>query len=359
MKGKWFRRQLAALSVAVVLGVAAAAASPVPAAAGATSTLDEIYASLRVTDLRTASGATTFDPGDEVRFQVELENTSATALVIPVDTSFGSPFHLVGGQQAWIERLGPNPTIPGIPPITGRKGTWYAMGGEIIALENLLENTIQPGQRITRDAVLYSVYTTSFPPGAYRYHIEYKPLFGDLFDVISTRSLTLSFGGPTSVDTTAPTLEVPDSVVVDATSEAGAAASFTATAVDDNDPSPSLTCEPPSGSAFPIGTTMVICIATDAAGNSASASFDVHVKGASEQLGDLGDNVEGVGPGTSLADKIHDAQAAVAAGEPAHACELLSAFSSQVRAQTGRSLAENLAAELITSSARIRSVLGC
>ena len=39
------------------------------------------------------------------------------------------------------------------------------------------------------------------------------------------------------------------------------------TATDETDPSPSVACAPPSGSAFPIGNTTVTCTATDASGN--------------------------------------------------------------------------------------------
>ena len=40
------------------------------------------------------------------------------------------------------------------------------------------------------------------------------------------------------------------------------------------DPDPDLSCEPPSGSVFPIGTTTVECTARDASGNTSQASFD-------------------------------------------------------------------------------------
>lgn len=52
--------------------------------------------------------------------------------------------------------------------------------------------------------------------------------------------------------------------------------SFTAT-VSDNCPGATIACAPPSGSAFPVGTTTVTCTATDAAGNTSTCSFDVTV----------------------------------------------------------------------------------
>jgi hypothetical protein len=46
----------------------------------------------------------------------------------------------------------------------------------------------------------------------------------------------------------------------------------------DNCPDVSVVCDPPSGSAFPIGVTTVICSATDVAGNVSACSFNVAVQ---------------------------------------------------------------------------------
>ncbi|MGZ4394507.1 MAG: HYR domain-containing protein [Gaiellaceae bacterium] len=97
-------------------------------------------------------------------------------------------------------------------------------------------------------------------------------------------------------DATPPSLSVPAGVVVNATSPAGAVVSFAVSASDGIDPSPTAACAPGSGGVFAIGATTVSCTATDAAGNAATASFQVHVKGAGEQLADLAAAVEGWGP---------------------------------------------------------------
>ena len=73
----------------------------------------------------------------------------------------------------------------------------------------------------------------------------------------------------------------------DATGPAGAIVTFTATAEDDLDPNPTVTCTPPSGSLFAIGATEVECVATDNGANTSSASFTVTVLGAGEQLSQL------------------------------------------------------------------------
>jgi hypothetical protein len=78
-------------------------------------------------------------------------------------------------------------------------------------------------------------------------------------------------------DTVAPTLHVPTAISVPATDSRGARVTFSATATDATDTSPSVTCTPPSGSVFPVGTTTVTCTATDSAGNVATRSFKVTV----------------------------------------------------------------------------------
>src|SRR6185295_2046825 len=60
----------------------------------------------------------------------------------------------------------------------------------------------------------------------------------------------------------------------------GAVATYSVTATDLCDPSPVITCVPPSGTAFPIGATSVQCTAQDASGNSATCSFTITVLGA-------------------------------------------------------------------------------
>lgn len=75
-----------------------------------------------------------------------------------------------------------------------------------------------------------------------------------------------------------PVLTLPADITAEATNASGAAVSYTATATDDNDPSPVVACSPASGSMFAIGTTTVNCTATDAGGLSSSGSFTVTVE---------------------------------------------------------------------------------
>jgi hypothetical protein len=79
------------------------------------------------------------------------------------------------------------------------------------------------------------------------------------------------------VDTVAPVVTVPANVTVQATSAAGAAYTFTATALDNVDGALPPVCLPASGSTFAIGATTVTCSATDKAGNTGGGSFAVTV----------------------------------------------------------------------------------
>lgn len=79
------------------------------------------------------------------------------------------------------------------------------------------------------------------------------------------------------VDTTAPNLVVPANIVAEAESMTGSAVAFDATASDIVDGSLSPVCAPASGSVFPLGLTVVDCMVTDTAGNSALASFSITI----------------------------------------------------------------------------------
>ena len=80
----------------------------------------------------------------------------------------------------------------------------------------------------------------------------------------------------TSSDTTPPRLELPESLIRD-TRSSGAVVSYATWATDAVDGAVPVTCAPPSGAMFPVGTTTVRCTATDAAGNLATGSFTVTV----------------------------------------------------------------------------------
>jgi hypothetical protein len=163
-------------------------------------------------------------------------------------------------------------------------------------------------------------------------------------------------------DVTAPVLTVPNDVFVDGTSVEGALVAFEVTAVDDQDPNPGIVCQPPSGSLFPLLGTTVTCTATDRAGNSSTATFNVIVKDAFWQLQDLTGLVGSLGLGklgSSLIDKLNTASRFIQAGKVSQACSTLDSFLNQVSAQVGKGLTVTQADELTARAVRIRNVCGC
>jgi hypothetical protein len=157
-------------------------------------------------------------------------------------------------------------------------------------------------------------------------------------------------------------LTVPSDQTVNATGPSGATVTYTATASDENLATVTVNCSPPSGSTFAIGTTTVTCTATDTDGDANSPvkkAFNVQVRGAAEQLTDLGNAVNGVGPGTSLADKVSLIQSSLTAGDTSDACGTLNAFINQVSAQTGKSIPPATAATLIAATQQIEAVIAC
>ena len=81
-----------------------------------------------------------------------------------------------------------------------------------------------------------------------------------------------------NIDKTNPTLNLPANMTVEATSSAGAIVNYSASASDNLDAAPGLSCSPASGSNFVMGTTMVNCTSTDHADNIAFGNFNITVQ---------------------------------------------------------------------------------
>jgi hypothetical protein len=172
------------------------------------------------------------------------------------------------------------------------------------------------------------------------------------YTVVATRS-----------DTQPPVVTVPADSAIDATSPAGARASYSASATDDVDSSPTLVCTPPSGSVLPIGTTTVTCKATDDAGNSAGASFKIRVRGAGEQIASLTDKTLAYLDQPALKPVLKAALQAVAdaiaAKHPKVACIALDLYVVAVKLAPAKAFTAAEKADLIADATRIKAVIGC
>ena len=78
-------------------------------------------------------------------------------------------------------------------------------------------------------------------------------------------------------DTSPPTFKTPRSILKQVDNLQGSKITYDANASDTVDGNTIATCNPPSGSVFPLGLNQVTCTATDKSGNSGEASFSVIV----------------------------------------------------------------------------------
>jgi Tol biopolymer transport system component len=196
-------------------------------------------------------------------------------------------------------------------------------------------------------------------------------------------------------DTISPVITVPQNITEEATSTEGAEVTYTVSAQDNVDGTATLeedgttvtqddvggdidiSCEPASGSVFPIGDTTVQCSATDAAGNTATESFTVTVNPPSpfpplptpvqainelisiiENLDNVPQNVK-----TSLTTALNEVLNILSDDNPDNdesACGTLDALITQVNAnERSDMLTADEADELRTEAEGIRNELDC
>jgi hypothetical protein len=161
-------------------------------------------------------------------------------------------------------------------------------------------------------------------------------------------------------DNEAPSMTVPADMTVPATTPNGAVVNFTLSA-SDNVGVTSSSCEPQSGSQFPIGPMSVQCTAVDAAGNETKASFNVFVTDARTQLQSLLAYMNALGLANGTGNPlINQVQAAFDhVGVDTHvACVKLNDFLAMIP-KKGRQIPFSTTSYMTTEATRIMSVLGC
>jgi hypothetical protein len=192
----------------------------------------------------------------------------------------------------------------------------------------------------------------------------------ELGETTVTLTVTNSIGDSSSctatvtvVDTTPPAITCPQGMTVNATSSTGAMVSYSLPAVSDDCSGATADCAPASGSIFAIGDTTIICTATDGSGNTSNCSFNVHVKGASEQIANLIALVQSFNLKSSTASRLLgyllDASSHLASGNISGACTDMTTFISYVNSQTGKTITAAQASQMITAATQIKAVMNC
>jgi hypothetical protein len=129
--------------------------------------------------------------------------------------------------------------------------------------------TAAPG---TLTLSLNAAVAAAMAPGSYSADVT----VADVANRAEPKTITVTLS--VVVDTTPPVLTVPGPITLEATGSNGATASFAAIATDNVPMGVTVTCAPSSGAVFALGTTVVECTASDAAGNTAQDSFSITVR---------------------------------------------------------------------------------
>jgi hypothetical protein len=166
----------------------------------------------------------------------------------------------------------------------------------------------------------------------------------------------------TVLDISPPVFDAMPAMTVNATMPSGAVVRFAPHATD-NVGVTYLGCSPVSGGVFPIGKSTVNCVAKDAAGNEAHASFDVTVLGAHDQIGNLIAKVTALNlaPGVAnpLLNQLQTAYRSPGNGDSHVACVKMGDFLSLLQAARASLPLQNSSATMADDARRIMAVMGC
>lgn len=229
-------------------------------------TINAPTASVEGNTLGGATVAFSASASDAVSGPVATNCTPASGSTFPVGTTNATCTATDGagnvGTQSVpvtvVDTTAPAITVNGPAAITIEGGSAYIEQGASAA--DIVSGTL---------AVAISGGVNSMVPGTYT--VTYRAT--DAAGNTSTASRTV-----TVVDTTPPTVTVggPGSPI-EGNTLGGATVVFTSSASDTVSGSLSTTCLPASGSLFPVGTTSVVCTATDGAGLTGTKSFTINV----------------------------------------------------------------------------------
>ncbi|MEI6714933.1 MAG: HYR domain-containing protein [Verrucomicrobiota bacterium] len=213
------------------------------------------YPSATATDNVTAKPTITYSPANGSLLPIGTNPISLTATDAAGNSSTGTFAVTVLAPVAPVLNLPPNVTIEATNP-----------GGTLVnynvatATDNLTANPTISYSKASGSAFLL---------GQTAVLVSAK----DEANNLSSGTFTV-----TVRDTTAPVLSIPSNVIIEATSASGAVVTYPpAVATDNATAIPTITYTPPTGSTFPIGTSIVNITATDDSNNVSSGTFTVAV----------------------------------------------------------------------------------
>jgi len=275
-------------AAALILSAGAASAQTSPS-----GTLDANTLPLECVNTTSCSGVIVNSVFEEAQTFTAINSGNVTSAQLQVEVWAGTGSEDLVVQLATVDSSGAiGSMIPGASAtVPGSEIPRSSEEARLVTVSFDNPPAVQAGKKY---ALIVSSPSSPGPSGGYVWLYELQPFDarpdqypqGDLFrnisgggwEFLSIRDMVFAIYVEPSSDTSAPQLDLPGDMTVEATSASGAMVTFAATATDENPANPEVNCSPASGSTFPIGTTQVNCSATDAAGNEATGSFDVTVR---------------------------------------------------------------------------------
>jgi hypothetical protein len=145
----------------------------------------------------------------------------------------------------------------------------------ILVLSDPDKNTASVSYTVTATDEFPGLSVISLPPSGASFLIGTTRVNATAVD--SSGHLSQGSFFVTVMDSTPPMMECPVDLIRMTASGANSSVVYFTVIASDNQPGVSVVTVPPSGSAFPLGATPVICMATDAAGNTATCSFNITI----------------------------------------------------------------------------------
>jgi len=214
-----------------------------------------------------APAASVLAGGDRTTAAVTFQSTSPGskgALLTIASVNGGTRTVTLNGLIA-CPAIAVTGTLPPAEALAAYSQTFAASGATAPYAFSVIAGTLPPGLSLTPAGALSG---TPAAVGRTTVTIQAQAASGCL----GSADFTL-----TVVDTHPPTLTLPADLNAIASTPSGAVVRFDASAVDLVDGARPVGCAPASGSTFAIGATTVACSASDASGNTVTASFHVVV----------------------------------------------------------------------------------